>query len=396
MAFTEELGWDPARLRRERLAKLQKVMADSQIGAMLLTNPVSIRYATGVSVMPIWTSINLARYALIPVEGEPVIFEYGKALFRATEVWPSSKPARTWQYRFSQHDVLERRRAWADELKDHMRQWGVADGKLAIEVLDFHGHAALKEAGLHLCDADHPLEMARLIKTHDELVLLKQSCRVAEAAMYDFEKAIRPGISENELLAVFWGRMQELGGEHCSTRLIVAGEKTNPWFYEAGDNIVRPGDLVGIDTDMLGPEGYLCDISRTFICGDRANDEQREAYRVAYDFIQGTIELCRPGATYTDIVGKAPKYPDEYKAQAYSCMVHGTGGDDEPPFLPYPHERGALIPRGHLEAGMVLSVEFYAGKVGGRHGVKLEEQILITENGPELLSVYPFESRLLS
>lgn len=146
---------------------------------------------------------------------------------------------------------------------------------------------------------------------------------------------------------------------------------------------------------MTGPEGYFCDISRTFLCGDRADSEQKEAYRVAYDFIQGVIELCRPGTEYAEIVEKAPAVAEAYHRQGYSCMIHGSGYDDEPPYIPFKFQRGALIPKGHIQENMVLSVEFYAGKVGGYSGVKLEEQILVTSKGPELMSRYPFETKLL-
>lgn len=384
------------RLRRDRLAKLQTAMRAQNLGALLLTNPVHIRYATGVSCMSLWTSVNLARYALVPVEGDPIIYEYGKALFLAKPIWEHSRAAIAWQSRFSGERVQEVAKQWAQDILAQLREWGVAKETLAVDPLDHYGHAALAAAGLQLTCADEPMEAARLVKSADEILLLKQSCGVAEAALSELERAIRPGITENELLSVFWGRMLALGGEHCSTRLLVAGEKTNPWFHEAGDNPVRPGDLIGIDTDMIGPDGYLCDISRTFLCGDRANADQKEAYRVAYDFIQGLIEKCRVGASYRQLVEEAPKYPAEYATLGYSCMIHGSGTDDETPFLPFPHDLPkARVSEGHLQENMVLSVEFYAGKVGKRDGVKLEEQILITSAGPELLSRYPFEAKLL-
>jgi len=251
-------------------------------------------------------------------------------------------------------------------------------------------------------DADEPIQHAHHVKTHDEVALIRRSCAVAEAALFDMQQAIRPGISENELLGVFWGQMQALGGEHCSTRLIVSGERTNPWFYEASDRIVRPSHLVAIDTDMIGPHGYLCDISRTFLCGEKANDVQREAYRVAHDYIQQVMSLCHAGVAYRTLMERAPKCPEAYQEQAYSCMIHGDGMDDETPFLPYPHDLAKMnLPPSHLTdnmvltEGMVLSVEFYAGKKGKRDGVKLEEQILITSSGPLLLSNYPHDDRLL-
>ena len=193
-----------------------------------------------------------------------------------------------------------------------------------------------------------PSKAARIIKTPDELELLRQSAAVAEAALYDLEQAIRPGITENELLAVFWHRLLALGGEYCFTRLLASGYKTNPWFHEAGSKMVRPGDLVGIDTDMIGPEGYACDISRTFLCGDKATPVQKEAYQVAHDFIQGTIELCQPGIGYAEFAARCPKCPKPIEPSTISSSVHGIGTDDEPPFIPFPGGNLARMPEGEL------------------------------------------------
>lgn len=387
------MSWNPERLRKERLAKLQTEMRKRDLGALVLNNPINVRYATGVSVMPIWTSVNLARYAIVPPAGDPKLFEYGKALFRAQAVWPQSEPAKTWQYRFSQHTAVDAAKRWATDVQTLMREWGTTDGKVGIDILDHYGYQALQNIGLTIADADEPLEEAKKIKTADEIVLLERSCQVADTALLAMEQSIRPGISENELMGVFWGKMLSLGGEHCSTRLLVSGDKMNPWFYEAGERRVETGDLVGIDTDMIGPEGYLCDISRTFLCGDKANRDQIEAYQIAYDFIQSTIDLCRVGMTYDEIMEKVPRSRPEYVEQSYSCMIHGSGLDDEPPFFPYPEQNG-LRPRGVIEENMVLSVEYYAGKKGKRDGVKLEEQILVTKHGPKRLAHYPFEEKL--
>lgn len=386
---------DMSVLRKKRLANVQREMVQRDIAGLLLLNPINIRYATGLAVMTAWTSVNLARYVFIPATGEPVIFEYGKALFRAQALWQDSRIARTWQYRFSQKEVLSRGKDWAREIAELLkRTTGTLTGqRLGVDVMDFYGFEALRDAGIDVCDADETMQAARIIKEPEEIELIKQSLVVAEASLYDLEKAIRPGISENELLGVFYNRMLALGGEHCSTRLLCSGEKTNPWFYEAGTRLVRPGDLVAIDTDMVGPEGYLCDISRTFICGDRANSYQREAYAVAREFIEGTFELCQPGSSLRDICLNSPDYPDEYKKLCYSCMIHGIGMDDEPPFLPFSHAikkvGESVIPDEPLQPNTVLSIEFYAGREGYPDGVKLEEQVLVTERGPVWLSRYP-------
>lgn len=263
-----------------------------------------------------------------------------------------------------------------------------------MDCLDYHGFSALREQGLWLADADEPMEAARIIKTPDEIELIRQSAAVCEAALYDLEAAIRPGVSEHELLGVFYHKMLSLGGEHCFSRLLSTGHKTNPWFHEAGSKLVRPGDLLAFDT-MMGPEGYVCDTSRTFLCGDKTTPAQKEAYRVAYEFNQELAGLLRPGLGYADLANNLPGYPDAYREQRYSFVLHGVGTDDEPPFFPYPDEPGAVRLEGEFKKNMVVSVEFYAGAVGGQDGVKLEDEVWISPDGPVILSLYPFEERLL-
>lgn len=383
------------RLRRERLAKTQAAMAAVDMGAMLLTDTIMIRYVTGMSVMPLWSATNLSHYVLVPVEGSPIIFEYSKALLRVEHLWQQGRPAHHWQARFADQMAEEISDQSAEEIMDLMREWGVADSKLGIDRLDHTGFTALQKAGAILADADGPLQRARLIKTADEIELMRQSAAIAEAAMYDFEQAIRPGITENELLAIFWHRMLAMGGEWCFSRLIASGHKTNPWFHEAGHKIVRPGDLVAIDTDMIGPEGYACDFSRTFLCGDRATDVQKRAYRAAFEFTEELAEQCKPGLSFRDLAANIPAYPDCYKDQRYSIILHGIGTDDEFPFIPFPDDAAATMPEGVLQENMVVSVEFYAGEPGKQDGVKLEDEVLITKDGPVIITLYPYDDKLL-
>ncbi|MGH2524707.1 MAG: M24 family metallopeptidase, partial [Anaerolineales bacterium] len=290
-----ELGIDFNKLRRARLAKVQREMAARDIGALLLTDTISIRYVTGVSVMPLWTQANLAHYVMVPVEGSPTIFEYPNSQFVAEQFWTQVRPAYYWQARFTDQFAAESSDQWAAEIKGVLKEWGVADAKVGIDRLDYHGFNALQQLDVKLTDGDDPLQAARIIKTPEEIELLRLSAAVAEVALYDLEQTIRPGVTENELLATYWHSMLRQGGDWCFTRLIASGYKTNPWFHEAGSKMVRPGDLVGIDTDMIGPEGYVCDISRTFLCGDKATSVQKEAYQIAYDFVHQVIELCRVG-----------------------------------------------------------------------------------------------------
>lgn len=397
LSTLDERGVDLERLRCQRLAKVQEQMQARDIAALLLTDPVNIRYVTGVSVMTVWSTTNLAHYLLVPASGGPVCFEFAQARFRAADFFPQVRDAHPWQTRFAANRAVQESESWAAEIADVLAGWGARDDRVGVDVLDYHGFAALQAHGIRLTDADETVQAARMIKTADEVELLKQSAAVAEAALHDLEQAVRPGVSEHELLAVFYHRMIALGGEHCFSRLLSTGHRTNPWFHEAGGRLVRPGDLVAFDTDMTGPEGYACDTSRTFLCGDIPTPAQREAYQVAHAFVQEVAARLRPGLGYAELVHSLPAYPECYRQQRYPYVLHAVGVDDETPFLLFPDaSEAAAQPEGTFEENMVVSVEFYAGKVGEQDGVKLEDEVLITADGPVLLSLYPYEARLLT
>jgi len=387
---------DLARLRRDRLARVQREMAARRIGALVLTDIVNIRYCTGVAVMPLWTAVNIAHYVVVPVTGDPVIFEYGGAEFRQRAFWPDVRPSMFWQARVTDSDSPAKAAAWAQQIKEVLEERGLAGERIGIDVLDYNGFEALQAQGLKLIDADRTMSAARMIKLPDEIELMKRSCSVAEAALRDMEAAIHPGISENELLAVFWHRVLALGGEHCFTRLIVSGQKTNPWFHEADDKKVAAGELVAIDTDTTGPDGYVADFSRTFLCGERASAEQKKAYRVAHDFVKACTALIKPGVAFADFVARCPKLPTAYREQAYGVIVHGIGTDDESPNIPMPGDPYTEMPAGEFQENMVVAVECYAGKVGARDGVKLEDEVWVSAGGPVVLSQYPYDAKLLA
>jgi Xaa-Pro aminopeptidase len=222
---------------------------------------------------------------------------------------------------------------------------------------------------------------------------------IADAILADFEAAIRPGVREYELLAVLNDSLLRSHGEFMFTRLVASGTNTNPWMSEAHDKLVQPGDLVGIDTDANGYEGYVLDVSRTFLCGDEGTPGQKEAYRIAYDCVNGMRELVQPGMSFEEFAHKAPQLPKPYRNGRYNNMVHQAGIEDEGPSIAYPDDerRGGNIvyPKRTLRENMVLCLECYAGKEGAPYGVKLEDQVLVTKAGAVALNTYPFEKKLL-
>ena len=234
-------------------------------------------------------------------------------------------------------------------------------------------------------------EQARVIKSPEELALMRASIEVCETAMADMRVALEPGITENAL----WAKLHEtnirLGGEWIETRLLSSGPRTNPWFRECSMRPIEAGDLVSFDTDLIGPYGYCADISRAWVCGDRPSDEQRRLYALAYEQIQHNKAILKAGKTFREVSQEAWPIPEDYRSNRYSSVMHGVGLADEYPSLKHWEDYPASGYDGVLEAGMTLCVESFIGVEGGREGVKLEEQVLVTEDGIEQLSGYPLE-----
>jgi len=384
-------------LRAGRLARLQAMMKRHDLPVCLFFNPANIRYATGTDVMGVWTAGTFARYCVVPADGAPVLFEYKGSIHVSQKLVRDVRPAFGWQ--FGGVQSADKAREWARSIRAVLAELGLERERLAVDKLDGFGFLALQAEGVALTDSGPATVDAREVKTPEEVQLMIVNGGIGDAILADFEAAIRPGIREYELLAELGHALLRRHGEFLFTRLVASGTNTNPWMSEAHDKIVMPGDLVGVDTDANGYEGYVIDVSRTFLCGDAPSPEQREAYRVAYDCVTGMFDLVRPGMAFAEFADKAPRLPEAYKAQRYGAMVHQAGLEDEGPGIPYPDDdRGPrrIMPERELKENMVLCLECYAGKVGAPFGVKLEDQVLVTRDGAQLLCTYPYDAKLLS
>ncbi|MBI1777108.1 MAG: aminopeptidase P family protein [Proteobacteria bacterium] len=387
---------DMPRLRAKRLERLQAAMRKHDIPICLFYNPGNIRYATGTDVMGVWTATTLARYCLVATAGEPVLFEYLTSIHVSQKLVGDVRPAISWQYGGT--DGLDKARGWARSVKSVMAELGCKGAPLAVDKLDGFGFQALQEEGIRVTDPSPATVDAREVKTAEEVQLMILNGAIADAMLASFDAAIRPGVREYELLAVLNETLLRHHGEFIFTRLVASGPNTNPWMSEAHDKIVQPGDLVGIDTDANGYEGYVLDVSRTFLCGDEGTEGQKEAYRIAYDCVNGMRELVKPGMNFEAFAMQAPQLPKEYKNGRYSNMMHQAGIEDEGPSIAYPDDvrKGPIkYPKRSFRENMVVCLECYAGKDGAPYGVKLEDQVLVTKDGAVALNTYPFEKKLL-
>jgi Xaa-Pro aminopeptidase len=203
-------------------------------------------------------------------------------------------------------------------------------------------------------------------------------------------QAMEPGIPENAL----WAKLHEtnirLGGEWIETRLLSAGPRTNPWFRESSMRPIETGEVMSFDTDLIGPYGYCADISRAWLCGGvTPTPEQADLHARALAQIEHNIGILEPGKSFREVSMQAFDVGEEFLSNRYPSLIHGVGLADEWPSIKHAQDFDAKGYDGVLVPGMTLCVESYIGREGGKEGVKLEEQVLITETGVERLSHYP-------
>jgi len=393
-----ERAIDMPGLRAYRLGRLQAELRARDYGAALLLDPMNIRYATGSRNMSVWTSHTPARYCFVPPEGRAILWDFHNCehLSAGLESIKEVRPARGFYFFGAGSRVAEKAKGWADEIASVVAEHCGTNKRIAIDRLDPPGSAALEAHGIQIMDGQEPCEIARAIKSEDEIACMVQSIAVCEAGMARMQEALRPGMSENEVWAILHETDIRLGGEWIETRLLASGERTNPWFHECGDRLIRPGDLVSFDTDLIGPFGYCADISRTFFCAPgKPSAEQRRLYGLALDQIHYNIDkLMKPGLSFREGSELAWRIPNAFVKHRYSCVAHGVGLCDEWPKITHIQDRERSAYDGELKPGMTMCVESYIGEEGGREGVKLEQQVLITDTGCKLLSTFPFEETL--
>ena len=389
---------DMRRLRKYRLDRVRAELKKNDFAGIVLFDPINIRYATGSRNMAVWTLHNAGRYAFVPTEGPVVLFEFhgcahlSEGLESITEI----RPAKAW-YFYAAGPLVEKRAAqWAAEIADLVQAHGGGNRRLALDHCDLAGARALQKLGVEPHEGEGVMEFARRIKSPDEIALMGVSIAVCETGMARMRDALEPGITENQL----WAKLHEtniaMGGEWIETRLLASGGRTNPWFAESSDRIIRPGELVSFDTDLIGPYGYCADLSRTYFCGPgKPTPKQRELYALAWEQIHFNIDVLKPGLTSKELVERSFQLPASCLENRYCVVYHGVGLADEYPQIVYLEDLESGGYDGLVEPGMTLCVESYIGEVGGDEGVKLEQQVLVTETGCELLTSFPFEDNLL-
>ena len=375
------------------LVRTRDALHRHDLAAALLVDPVNIRYVSGTSTMPVWTLHVIDRYMLVPAEGEPILWECASEPAELVSPHPhfEIRTATSWSVFGSAERAHGRAERFAAEVADVLRERGIHDARIGVDRLDAYGFLALRTAGLHLEPVQLAIEQARATKEAAEIELIRRSVRVCDAAITHLQQALRPGMPENEAWASFTGRAFALGGEYVEARLLSSGPRTNPGSARPATAASSPATLVAFDTDLIGPAGYLADVSRTYLVDcTKPTARQQRLYADAEAFLAEVIGELTPGAAFDEVGERlSSRLPRAYHPQRYPFIAHGSGLSDEYPVIVFEDHHA-----GQIEAGMVFSVEAYVGVEGEAEGLKLEEQVLVTEGGVELLSHAPHDEHL--
>lgn len=396
----EDEGIDLVAVRAWRQGRVRDQMRAHGVDAVILSDPVSIRYASGARNMQVFSMRNAPARYLLMTQDRAILYEFTgcEHLAHGLETLDDVRPATTASYVAAGPGIAERERSWAAEMADTIAELlgGRRDATVGIERLNAGAALGLADEGLRIVDAQAPVERARAIKSAEEMKCVKASLRATEEGVAELRAAIRPGQTEAELWSVLHRAVIARNGDYIETRLLNAGDRTNPWFQETSDAVIAENALIALDTDVVGCHGYYADFSRTFHSGPGApSADQRRLYATALEQLHHNMALLRPGLTFRDYAEGAWDIPERYYAHRYYLSAHGCGMTGEYPYL---YHRGDFPDAGYdgvIEPGMVLCVESFIGEAGRGEGVKLEQQLLVTETGTELLSRFPFEDALM-
>jgi Xaa-Pro aminopeptidase len=391
------------KMRQYRWERLTQHITDRDYAGLLMFDPLNIRYATDSTNMQLWNTHNPFRAVLLCADGYMVIWDYKNSPF-ASAFNPLVREVRSGAdlFYFDRGDKVDvAADAFSNEVRLLLQEHAPGNMHLAVDKPMVHGLRALEAQGFTVVDGEEVTEKSRSVKGADEILAMRcasHSCEVALTEMERFAHANVPlgTTSEDDVWAVLHAENIRRGGEWIETRLLTSGTRTNPWFQECGQRIIQNNEIISFDTDLIGSYGICVDVSRSWWIGDeKPPADMIYAMQHGHEHIMTNMALLKPGLMIPDLIDACHVLDAQYQKQKYGCLMHGVGLCDEWPLVSYPDKavKGAFdYP---LEAGMVLCVEALVSPEGGDFSIKLEDQVLITEDGFENLTKYPFDDALM-
>jgi Xaa-Pro aminopeptidase len=396
MAVDWEQRVDFDRLRRERLARAKEHLERSELGALLCFDMANIRYVTATHIGT-WAIDKLIRFCLLPRGDEPIMWDFGSAArhHKLYNPWLGDERSRA-GISTLRGAVEGRAEDVARKIRVELEERGLLDEPVGVDVIELPVLEALRAEGIAVVDGQALMQDARKIKTEDEITLLDTACALVDAAYEELFRAMRPGIRENECVALVNRVLYELGSEHVEGVNAISGERCSPHPHVFTDRILRPGDPAYFDI-LHAFNGYRTCYYRTFAVGS-ASRALVDAYKRSRDYLDQAIALIRPGTTTADVVSVWPEatefgFPDEEAAFALQ-YGHGVGLSiwEKPIFsrlVSYDHPET-------IEEGMVFALETFWPASDGWSAARIEEQLVVTADGCEVITRFPAEELLVA
>ena len=385
---------DFRRLHAYRLGRVRQALARSGLGALLLFDQHNIRYVSS-TVIGEWARDKLTRWCLLTGNGEPWVWDFGSAArhHRLYAPWIPEKQSLAGMVglRGAVAPKAGLFKQAAQEIKDILKSEGVAGMSLGIDVVEPPFLFALQELGIEVRDGQQVMLEARMIKSQDELTLLNMAASMVDGVYQDIYEALKPGVRENEIVALATKRLYEMGADCVEAINSISGERCSPHPHNFTDRLIRPGDQAFFDI-IMSFIGYRTCYYRTFNVG-RATRAQVAAYKKAREWMDEAIALIKPGVT-TDKIAKAfPKAQEigfESEMAAFGLnFCHGIGlGLHERPII---SRLNSFDDPMEIEGGMLFAVETYCPATDGISAARIEEEVIVTPSGAQIITLFPAE-----
>lgn len=399
MGVDFETRVDFERLRNYRLARAREVLDKSEFGALLLFDFYNIRYVSGTWVGGALGD-KMTRYCLLTRGGEPIVWDFGSAARHHKLFAPWLEPDNCRAGMLGLRGAIAPRAGLFEsavkEIVGLLSDAGVRDQPIGLDIVELPFLFELQKAGVDVRDAQQTMLDARVIKNRDELMLLSQAAAMVDGVYQDIFEALKPGVRENEIVALANKRLYEMGSDQVEAINSVSGERCNPHPHNFTDRIIRPGDQAFFDI-IHSYNGYRTCYYRTLSVGS-STSVQRDAYTLAREWMDSAIDLVQPGVG-TDVIARSwPAatdfgFPDEMAAFGLQ-FGHGLGlGLHERPVI---SRLNSLSDPIELEVGMVFALETYCPATDGVSAARIEEEIVVTEDGPAILTKFPAHELMIA
>ncbi|WP_442576556.1 M24 family metallopeptidase [Microbacterium sp. F51-2R] len=381
------------RLRDYRLARAQAALEASECGAFLLFDFYNIRYTTQTWIGGALGD-KMIRYALLMRGHDPILWDFGSAV-RHHKLYSDWVPEENYRAGFlGFRGAVDPEggglmRDAVSEIRSLLVEAGLADAPLGIDIVEPPFLFELERQGIRIADAQQAMLDARVIKNQDEILLLNQAAAMVDGVYQDIADALKPGVRENEIVALANKRLYEYGSDQVEAVNAISGERCNPHPHNFTDRIIRPGDQAFFDI-IHSFNGYRTCYYRTFGVG-WATESQRDAYKQAREWMDAALDAIRPGVGSDQVAAVLPKAEDfgfENELAAFGLQfAHGLGlGLHERPII---SRLNSMKDPVELRAGMVFAMETYCPASDGFSAARIEEEVVVTDYGIEVLTRFP-------